>query len=226
MSTDPSLTNFNGKARLFPLPNLVVYPHIVQPLHIFEPRYRQMTADALEGDRLIAMCLLQQGWEEEYEGRPALHPIACLGKIVADQQLPDGRYNILLRGVGRVRIEHEFPHSQLYRLAKVELLSDIDPEPQEEDEIRQRLLAAVPGWFPDQEAVVEKIQSVLGKELPLGALCDVISFALSVDIEAKQALLAETNVARRVQRLFECMAPKPVSVEKPPRKFPPQFSEN
>src|SRR5262249_58348054 len=97
MSDDQAaLSNFHGKARLFPLPNLVLFPHVMQPLHIFEPRYRQMTADTLASDRLIALALLRPGWEADYEGKPDLYPVACLGKVVADQKLEDGRYNILL----------------------------------------------------------------------------------------------------------------------------------
>src|SRR5204863_9636969 len=93
------LQHFKGTARLFPLPNVVLFPHVVQPLHIFEPRYRQMTADALAGDQLIAPALLRPGWEGDYEGRPATYPVVCVGKIVSEQQLPDGRFNILLRGL-------------------------------------------------------------------------------------------------------------------------------
>src|SRR6266436_1472543 len=96
MSDDPSpLANFTGHARLFPLPNLVFFPQVMQPLHIFEPRYRQMTADALAGDRLIALVLPKPGWEKDYADKPALHSIACLGRIMAEQALDDGRYNIL-----------------------------------------------------------------------------------------------------------------------------------
>src|ERR1700730_12850904 len=92
---------FDGTVRLFPLPNVVLFPHVTLPLHIFEPRYRAMTADALAGDRLITMMLLRPGWEEQYEGRPPLYPVGCVGKIVTDQKLDDGRYNLLLRGVSR-----------------------------------------------------------------------------------------------------------------------------
>src|SRR5262245_58102592 len=99
-----ALANFGGTARLFPLPNMVLFPHVVQPLHVFEPRYRQMTADALAGDRLIAIVLLKPGWEAEYEGRPTLYPVACLGRVVADQLLPDGRYNLLVRGLSRMKV--------------------------------------------------------------------------------------------------------------------------
>ena len=115
---------FSGTVRLFPLPNLVLFPHVLQPLHIFEPRYRQMTADALADDRLVALALLRPGWQNDYEGRPPLYPVACLGKIVADQALDDGRYNLLLRGLSRVRIDHEVPTGKLYRSAGVELLAD------------------------------------------------------------------------------------------------------
>src|SRR5438067_9110869 len=105
MSEDISpLSDFAGSARLFPLPNLVLFSHVMQPLHVFEPRYRQMTADALAADRLIALALLKPGWEPDYEGRPDLFEVACLGRVVAEQRLEDGRYNILLRGLARIRL--------------------------------------------------------------------------------------------------------------------------
>src|SRR5437762_2995796 len=119
------LSGFAGLARMFPLPNLVFFPQVMQPLHIFEPRYRQMIADALAGDRLIALVLPRPGWEADYAGNPAIHSVACLGKIVADQKMDDGRFNILLRGLGRIQIEHEIPHGKLYRKAKVELLVEV-----------------------------------------------------------------------------------------------------
>src|SRR3954470_24360560 len=103
MNADPhALPNFAGGAALFPLRNLALFPHAVQPLHVFEPRYRRMTARALAGDRLIALVLLKPGWEADYDNHPAVHPVACLGRIVADQRLDDGRYNLLLRGLSRI----------------------------------------------------------------------------------------------------------------------------
>src|SRR5205085_10289648 len=104
----------------FPLPNLVLFPHVVQPLHIFEPRYRQMTADALASNRLITLVLLRAGFEEESEKRPPLHDTACVGKVLGEQKLEDGRYNLLLRGVSRVRIVEEVPSVKLYRVGRVE----------------------------------------------------------------------------------------------------------
>src|SRR5437660_1876884 len=154
MSEPSPLVEFNGKARLFPLPNLVFYPQVMQPLHIFEPRYRQMTADALAGDRLITLVLPKPGWEADYAGSPPIHSVACLGKIVADQKMDDGRYNILLRGLGRIHILHEIPHAKMYRKAKVELLPEVPvAEARAERRLRRQLTKLVPLWFPQQDEV-------------------------------------------------------------------------
>src|SRR3954464_4040637 len=83
---------------LFPLPNVVLFPRAILPLHIFEERYKLMTADALAGDRQIAMALLQSGWEKNYYGRPAIEPIVCVGTILNHERLADGKYNFLLQG--------------------------------------------------------------------------------------------------------------------------------
>src|SRR5262245_36186596 len=109
--------DFTGSVRLFPLPNLVLFPHVVQPLHIFEPRYREMMEDALAGDGLIAMVLLAPGWERGYEGRPAIAPVACLGKILSHERLADGKFNLLLRGVSRAAIRREHPAERAFRQA-------------------------------------------------------------------------------------------------------------
>src|SRR5262245_43208827 len=124
-----ALTGFQGTVRLFPLPNLVLFPNAVQPLHIFEPRYRRMTADALTGDHLITLVLLRDGWEKNYDGRPPLHAVGCVGRIVSPEKLADGRYNFLLHGLKRVRILQELPDTKPYRLARVELLEDGPPPP-------------------------------------------------------------------------------------------------
>src|SRR5713226_4443283 len=125
MSDDPtSLGDFSGTVRLFPLPDLVLYPFVIQPLHIFEPRYRQLMADALADDRLMALALLQPGWEEDYHKHAPIYPTVCLGRIFQEEQLSDGRYNLLLHGVARARIREEVPAGKLYRTARVDLLQD------------------------------------------------------------------------------------------------------
>jgi Lon protease-like protein len=227
--SQPPLPEFTGLARLFPLPNLVFYPNVMQPLHVFEPRYRQMTSDALAGDRLIALVLLRPGWEPEYEASPAVHSFACLGQIVADQRLDDGRFNILLRGLSRLRIDHEVPQNKLYRAARVEVLSDVNlPAGDAPIKLRRKLLRAVPAWFPGKGSILDHFRKLLKQKVPLGSLCDIIAFALPLDLEFKQQLLEETDVEKRAVRLLDHLQSHspPPQTEKTERKFPPEFSVN
>jgi Lon protease-like protein len=111
---------------IFPLPSVVLFPNVFLPLHIFEARYRQMVADALAADRTIGMTLLKPGYEEDYEGRPPVYPVGCSGVITHVERLPDGRFNIVLRGVEKFRILGEVDPgiAQLYRRALVDPLAD------------------------------------------------------------------------------------------------------
>jgi Lon protease-like protein len=108
---------------IFPLPNVVLFPSVFLPLHIFEPRYREMIADALAADRMIGMVLLRPGWERDYEGRPPVYPIGCSGVITHAERLPDGRSNIVLRGMERFRVVSE-DGARSYRRAIVESIRD------------------------------------------------------------------------------------------------------
>src|SRR3954447_2313508 len=103
---------------IFPLPNVVLFPNVFLPLHIFEPRYRQMVDEALKGDRIVGMVLLRPGWEGNYEGRPDVYAIGCAGVITHAERLPDGRFNIVLRGMEKFRISSE-DTDRLYRVAQV-----------------------------------------------------------------------------------------------------------
>ena len=142
MNGDPTtLDDFHGAARLFPLPDLVLFPYAVQGLHIFEPRYRQLMDDALEGDRLIGMALLQSGWEENYHKRPPIHPMICLGRIHQEEQLADGCWNFLLQGVARARVEAEPKSGRLYRTARVQLVRDEEVASQQTAGLLRRRLA-------------------------------------------------------------------------------------
>jgi len=106
---------------IFPLPNVVLFPNVFLPLHIFEPRYRQMVAEALEGDRIIGMVLLRPGHEADYDGAPPVYPIGCSGLITHDEKLDDGRYNLVLRGLEKFSIKSEEPAEvgRLYRSAVI-----------------------------------------------------------------------------------------------------------
>lgn len=231
MNPDPlDLSSFNGVVRLFPLPNLVLFPHVVQPLHIFEPRYRQMTAHALAADRLLALALLRPGWEGAYEGNPAIHPVVCLGRIVADQLLEDGRYNLLLRGVSRARIVKELTGSTLYRNARVELLADVNPPAvATASELRKELGRLARVWLPQQKPLRDQLDELFSSELDVATLCDVFGFALPLPVEFKQHLLETVEVERRARQLLahlEANAPVAAADESGPRGYPPEFSAN
>jgi uncharacterized protein len=223
-----ALSEFTGVARLFPLPGLVFFPHAVQPLHIFEPRFRDMTADALAGDRLIALVLLRPGWEDDYDDRPAVHPVACLGRVIADHLLPDGRYNLVLRGLARVRILDELD-GRSFRLARTEILRETGPDDLDE---RMALRAALADlMLPRVTAgpAREQLRGLFEGELPLGALCDVLAFALPLPTEAKQELLAaldETDRARRLMEAFRAVVENAPPAGAGNRRFPPDFSAN
>lgn len=189
---------FSGKVPLFPLPDVVLFPGAVLPLHVFEPRYREMTRDALEGERLIAMALLKPGWEADYYGNPPVHEVIGIGRIAEEKALPDGRYLLLLRGVARARIL-DIVRDRSYRVARVMILEDRVPEgaeaafrPALEDLYARRVAAAA---------------EVPAGALPLGALCDRVAAALVRDAAARQALLAEEDVGLRCRRLLEAIPP-------------------
>ena len=127
----------------------MLFPGATRPLHIFEARYREMVADALEGDRLIGMVMLQPGYEADYEGRPPVHPVGCVGVIAEATELPDGRYNILLGGLTKFRIVRE-DDSRAYRLADVEPISDAISAADRNRlrDVREDLAALIPLGIP------------------------------------------------------------------------------
>ena len=104
---------------IFPLDDIMLFPNAQRPLLIFEPRYRAMVVDALKGDRIIGMVRLRPGFEADYEGRPPIDAVGCAGVITEAEQLPDGRYTIVLRGFTKFRVAQE-DASRPYRLARVD----------------------------------------------------------------------------------------------------------
>src|SRR5262245_50922236 len=197
-----------GPVRLFPLPNLVMFPHVVQPLHIFESRYCDMLEDALAGDRLIALVLLEKGWERDYEGRPAIAPVACLGKVVAHERLPTGRHNILLRGHSRVAIRREMPPCRTFRQAEVDLLDDFYPASGAARRVRARrqLVELALKLLPNSPELYEQLDETRISDMALGMLTDVFAFTLGFPAPIKQRLLAEWDVDRRAALLIEKLA--------------------
>lgn len=222
---------FEGRARLFPLPDLVLFPHVMQPLHIFEPRYREMVRDALASDRLIATARLQPGWEIEYDQRPPIAPVACLGKIVTEHRLDDGRFNILLLGVRRVQIVRELETTGTFRVAEVEILHDRVSKAEREKRraLRERLLSTVEGSLPLGKGATNTISALLEEHVPLGVLVDLIAFTADLKPHFKQELLAETNVVARAEAVLQRLSQsrgRQRSWPNPLGQFPPPFSAN
>lgn len=185
---------------LFPLPATVFYPNTRLPLHIFEPRYRQMVADALEGGRKIGMVLLRPGWEANYLAAPPVASVGCVGNIEQHVRLEDGKYNMVLKGLNRFQIVQEFK-GKLYRRAKVEPLQ----------EINDQTLSA--GSHPLKDKLIEHCSQYL-RMLPSGEnlrrdmdldncktlshLVDQIAYRLNLTVEQKQKLLEEQDALRRI----------------------------
>jgi ATP-dependent Lon protease len=221
---------FSGVARLFPLPNLVLYPHVMQPLHIFEERYREMLEDALATDKLIAMSVLKPGWEPDYDSRPPIAEYACLGKVAAHHRLEDGHYNVLLLGVERVRIVQEMDPLRSFRQAKVEIVEDCyDFESiSDKKRMQEKLLAAFRKHLPCTCQLPEQLEEMLSRHLPLGLLTDLAAYTLPLDTDVKCRLLSECRVSVRAQTLLEqvrrlAAASGSIAKQQP---FPPRFSDN
>lgn len=183
---------------LFPLPNAVLFPRVPLPLHIFEPRYRKMVADALGTHQVIGMVLLQPGFEPDYEGRPAVFPVGCAGTIEACEPLPDGRYNITLQGTSRFRILEEHD-GEIYRLARVEPLADPLGDPIEVGSARKAVLEAI-GRASDGPAVL-----VIKPEVPDDVLANALSQALPFTPLERQSLLEREGTLPRYRRLVEIL---------------------
>jgi uncharacterized protein len=205
---------------LFPLPNVVLFPNVFLPLHIFEPRYREMVADAIASDRMIGMVLLRPGWEHDYERRPPVYPIGCSGVVTHFDRLPDGRYNIVLRGLERFRIVQE-DHSRNYRRGLVEMLREEPPAFEDRPLIsryRSRLesllhteaergnslkhLQSGPG--DESRAIDVKIPSAMSDDDLVNALAQY----LDLEPLEKQALLEKQGLRLRAESLVELLEMK------------------
>ncbi len=221
---------FSGTVRLFPLPNVVLFPHVMQPLQIFEPRYLKMLDDALSDDRLLAMALLQPGWEADYEGRPSVAPIVCVGRVLTNQRLDDGRQNVLLVGLRRARIVQELAPRRPYREARVELLDDRIPADSGASRaaLQRKMLEFVEGVAPQLAGKENPFEAILASDVPLGMLTDIITYILPLDVSFKQDLLAETNVERRARRLLDQVRSlyESGASDDVDKSFPPEFSVN
>jgi Lon protease-like protein len=184
---------------LFPLPNVVLFPGVFLPLHVFEPRYRALTRDALAGDRIIGISLLQPGFERDYDGRPPIYPVGCAGVITHAEPLADGRFDIVLNGMAKFRVIEELPGGA-YRSARIETLSE-QVSAADRAELasgRPRLQTLLLGAL---KAADVQIPDTLSPEDLVHALCQYLQFAPA----ERQALLECEGVIPRAQALGELL---------------------
>lgn len=189
---------------LFPLPNVILFPGAVLPLHIFEQRYKAMTADALAGDQRLAMALLRPGWEKDYYCRPAIEPVVCIGKIARWERLDDGTYNFLLHGETRARILDE-ERSSPYRVAKLQALVETTVSEPELAEKRRRLTRMFESGRLASLPLAEQLRKFIRSSMPTPVVADLIAFHALSHVQLKQSLLAETDVMRRVDRVIAAL---------------------
>ena len=185
---------------IFPLPNVVLFPSVFLPLHIFEDRYRKMMTEVLKGDRIIGIVLVR-GERDDIEEPPPVHPVGCAGLVSHAEPLPDGRSNIILRGLQRFRIDQE-EHSRSYRRAQITPLPEISSEASalELNQTRSRLETLLAGRLETDSGEV-MVQSDMGDE----DLVNTLAQYLDLDPLEKQALLQFDDLADRSRALIELL---------------------
>ena len=186
---------------LFPLPNVVLFPHASLRLHIFEERYRALTRDILDGERFLAMGLIVESASPTDE-RPAVEPIAGVGEVVMAHELPDGRFNLVVRGHTRVRIDEELASDRPYRLVSATVLPDLPVADGREVRDAEQALRVLIGQLADAipEGGEPLRQIVAGLETP-DALANVAAAELIADVSVRQRLLETRDVGRRLERV-------------------------
>ena len=231
-----ALQQFSGRAPIFPLPNVVLFPHILLPLHVFEDGYREMVSDASHGEGLIAVALPRPSWEYQTKlDDSCVFETVCLGRITGENCSADGQYSLALEGLSRARIIDEEDGSCPYRVARLELLGDHYPADSIIDR-RQRqreLLAGLREMFARMDLDQVLLQAY-DADVPLGGLCDVIAYSMQLEPTAALGILEEANVDLRSELVLECLRDLSSSVSSQPvaisaandSAFPPRFSRN
>lgn len=186
---------------IFPLPDLTFFPHTMLPLHIFEARYRAMITDCLSRDRRLAVVGLRPGYEEAYEGRPAVHDVMGVGRIVQWERMATGRFNLLLQGECRARIDRELPADTLYRMVAATPLDDIGVDAPGVEALASRVRSRAARILATVGRSGVELQATLDALTDPGRLCDLVASTLIPGSSTRQALLEELHVERRLERL-------------------------
>jgi uncharacterized protein len=195
---------------IFPLPNVVLFPNVFLPLHIFETRYREMVADAVASDRMIGMVLLRPGWDRDYEGTPAVYPVGCSGVITHVEALADGRFNIVLRGLERFRIIGE-DRTRSYRRAHVEAVFEMPLRNDDRAAIRTQRskLEALLAPAVDRTGTFRSGADLkMPAAMPDEDLVNALAQYLDLEPLEKQALLEKPCLRTRAESLVELLEMK------------------
>lgn len=190
---------------IFPLPDVTLFPHTSLPLHVFEARYRALVTDALARDRRLAVPRLGPGWEDDYEGKPAVVPVAGVGEIVQWERLATGRYNVVLRGLARVRIEAELPTDTLYRVVRARRLDD-QPAAGDVQALLAGIRASCRRLLPDGDERLDLLDRALGAGQAPGVVADRAAAAFINAPRLRQELLEILDVGRRLARVSAVLA--------------------
>jgi Lon protease-like protein len=190
---------------LFPLPDVVFFPKTLLPLHVYEPRYRTLASEALEQDRIICTALLKPGWESDYYGSPEVYPVGCVGKIVQHQMLPDGRYNITLDGITKVRIEEPVRMAP-YRLVRVTPVED-DPTWARGDNVAEEAAELIRLFRQVHEGQAPSIMLAesFGQNMSPESILNTVALHLNAEPELKEQLLEMDSLDLRYQTLVQIL---------------------
>ncbi len=193
---------------LFPLPGMVFIPYTILPLHVFEARYRDLVDDVMRSNRYLAVPRLRPGWESDYESSPPMFDVAGFGKILRYEPLADGRANIVLLGLGRMRICGELQSDSLYRVAEGRLLGDELPDRGPaviaSSVARLRMmLAQIVGGRPE---LAERLGPLMHKEMDAIPFVNTLAHLVLPDVDARQRYLELDSVVDRIERIETLLA--------------------
>jgi Lon protease-like protein len=188
---------------LFPLENVVLLPDGAVPLHVFEPRYRQLMEDALVGDRRIGMIAVRPEHAHEMAGDPPLYAIGCAGFVTEHQRLADGRFHLLLRATHRFRVQRELPRdgARLYRVAEVQTLDERAGDPAAAVRARDRVVELLDRLAERLLGGERSVDAAQLRSLGLAQFAAGVAQAVALPIREKQALLEADTVQARLERL-------------------------
>ena len=222
-------SDFENRVRLFPLPDLVLFPGVVQALHIFEPRYRAMMEDALAGDRMLTLIRLEPPTATPDWGEKAIAATGCLGKIVSEVRLEDGRFNLFLVGLKRVRVLSEPLVDRPYRVADVEVVDESHDHPGLEP-LREELIQKFQALVQQRANLeLENMLPVQDPALPFPQMLDLMAFASGAESSRQQQVLDAYDLGQRAELVMRLLdeglkMDQPTNIQV--REFPPGFSLN